>query len=88
MLKVFHMFYGWFREKVQFIRNEGPAGLTRLSSDADLVMLLRLVCAPFATCLITANRVPACFPLPEIRMHLSVYVHYHSKNSMIFKKRK
>ncbi|XP_048049945.1 E3 ubiquitin-protein ligase HECW2 [Megalobrama amblycephala] len=30
------------REKVQFIRNEGPAGLTRLSSDADLVMLLSL----------------------------------------------
>ncbi|XP_051998518.1 E3 ubiquitin-protein ligase HECW2-like [Xyrauchen texanus] len=30
------------REKVQFIRNEGPSGLTRLSSDADLVMLLSL----------------------------------------------
>ncbi|XP_016113539.1 E3 ubiquitin-protein ligase HECW2-like [Sinocyclocheilus grahami] len=30
------------REKVQFIRNEGPTGLTRLSSDADLVMLLSL----------------------------------------------
>lgn len=29
------------REKVQFIRNEGSAGLARLSSDADLVMLLR-----------------------------------------------
>lgn len=34
-----------FREKVQFIRNEGASGLARLSSDADLVMLLRLVCA-------------------------------------------
>ncbi|XP_021334623.2 E3 ubiquitin-protein ligase HECW2 isoform X1 [Danio rerio] len=30
------------REKVQFIRNEGATGLTRLSSDADLVMLLSL----------------------------------------------
>ncbi|XP_016393906.1 E3 ubiquitin-protein ligase HECW2 [Sinocyclocheilus rhinocerous] len=30
------------REKVQFIRNEGPTGLARLSSDADLVMLLSL----------------------------------------------
>ncbi|XP_051564116.1 E3 ubiquitin-protein ligase HECW2-like isoform X2 [Myxocyprinus asiaticus] len=30
------------REKVQLIRNEGPSGLTRLSSDADLVMLLSL----------------------------------------------
>ncbi|XP_052461978.1 E3 ubiquitin-protein ligase HECW2 [Carassius gibelio] len=30
------------REKVQFIRNEGPTGLTRLSSDADLVILLSL----------------------------------------------
>ncbi|XP_052004538.1 E3 ubiquitin-protein ligase HECW2-like [Xyrauchen texanus] len=30
------------REKVQFIRNEGPSGLARLSSDADLVMLLSL----------------------------------------------
>ncbi|KAK3543333.1 hypothetical protein QTP70_018059, partial [Hemibagrus guttatus] len=30
------------KEKVQFIRNEGAAGLSRLSSDADLVMLLSL----------------------------------------------
>ncbi|XP_076879326.1 E3 ubiquitin-protein ligase HECW2 isoform X2 [Brachyhypopomus gauderio] len=30
------------REKVQFIRNEGAAGLVRLSSDADLVILLSL----------------------------------------------
>uniref|UniRef100_A0A8C1KP14 HECT-type E3 ubiquitin transferase n=1 Tax=Cyprinus carpio TaxID=7962 RepID=A0A8C1KP14_CYPCA len=30
------------REKVQFIRNEGPTGLARLSSDADLVILLSL----------------------------------------------
>uniref|UniRef100_A0A8C2HP64 HECT-type E3 ubiquitin transferase n=1 Tax=Cyprinus carpio TaxID=7962 RepID=A0A8C2HP64_CYPCA len=30
------------REKVQFIRNEGSTGLARLSSDADLVMLLSL----------------------------------------------
>uniref|UniRef100_A0A672NTK0 HECT-type E3 ubiquitin transferase n=1 Tax=Sinocyclocheilus grahami TaxID=75366 RepID=A0A672NTK0_SINGR len=30
------------REKVQFIRNEGPTGLSRLSSDADLVILLSL----------------------------------------------
>ncbi|XP_060793266.1 E3 ubiquitin-protein ligase HECW2 [Neoarius graeffei] len=30
------------REKVQFIRNEGASGLARLSSDADLVMLLSL----------------------------------------------
>ncbi|KAK1797666.1 hypothetical protein P4O66_008037, partial [Electrophorus voltai] len=29
------------KEKVQFIRNEGASGLARLSSDADLVMLLR-----------------------------------------------
>jgi len=29
------------REKVQFIRNEGASGLARLSSDADLVILLR-----------------------------------------------
>lgn len=29
------------REKVQFIRNEGVSGLARLSSDADLVILLR-----------------------------------------------
>jgi len=81
MLKVFHMFYRFFfvfffREKVQFIRNEGPAGLTRLSSDADLVMLLRLVCVHLLQHVITANRVPACFPLPEISMHLSVYVQY------------
>ncbi|TTH08267.1 60S ribosomal protein L31 [Bagarius yarrelli] len=31
------------KEKVQFIRNEGAAGLARLSSDADLVMLLSSV---------------------------------------------
>ncbi|XP_062288060.1 E3 ubiquitin-protein ligase HECW2 [Scomber scombrus] len=30
------------KEKVQFIRTEGPSGLARLSSDADLVMLLSL----------------------------------------------
>ncbi|KAF5893230.1 E3 ubiquitin-protein ligase HECW2-like [Clarias magur] len=30
------------REKVQFIRNEGAPGLVRLSSDADLVILLSL----------------------------------------------
>ncbi|KAL1021781.1 hypothetical protein UPYG_G00017860 [Umbra pygmaea] len=30
------------REKVQLIRNEGASGLTRLSGDADLVMLLSL----------------------------------------------
>uniref|UniRef100_A0A8B9JM04 HECT-type E3 ubiquitin transferase n=1 Tax=Astyanax mexicanus TaxID=7994 RepID=A0A8B9JM04_ASTMX len=30
------------KEKVQFIRNEGASGLARLSSDADLVMLLSL----------------------------------------------
>ncbi|KAM8806674.1 E3 ubiquitin-protein ligase HECW2 [Eudromia elegans] len=30
------------REKIQFIRTEGTAGLVRLSSDADLVMLLSL----------------------------------------------
>ncbi|XP_049325705.1 E3 ubiquitin-protein ligase HECW2 isoform X2 [Astyanax mexicanus] len=30
------------REKVQFIRNEGATGLVRLSSDADLVILLSL----------------------------------------------
>lgn len=30
-----------YREKIQFIRNEGAAGLVRLSSDADLVILLR-----------------------------------------------
>ncbi|XP_037399319.1 E3 ubiquitin-protein ligase HECW2 isoform X2 [Pygocentrus nattereri] len=30
------------REKVQFIRNEGAAGLVRLSGDADLVILLSL----------------------------------------------
>lgn len=30
-----------YREKVQFIRSEGVNGLARLSSDADLVMLLR-----------------------------------------------
>ncbi|KAI5616059.1 E3 ubiquitin-protein ligase HECW2, partial [Silurus asotus] len=30
------------REKVQFIRNEGTAGLVRLSSDADLVIMLSL----------------------------------------------
>ncbi|XP_062866985.1 E3 ubiquitin-protein ligase HECW2 isoform X2 [Trichomycterus rosablanca] len=30
------------REKIQFIRNEGAAGLVRLSSDADLVILLSL----------------------------------------------
>ncbi|XP_056318975.1 E3 ubiquitin-protein ligase HECW2 [Danio aesculapii] len=30
------------REKVQFIRNEGASGLARLSSDADLVILLSL----------------------------------------------
>uniref|UniRef100_A0A2K6GZA3 HECT-type E3 ubiquitin transferase n=1 Tax=Propithecus coquereli TaxID=379532 RepID=A0A2K6GZA3_PROCO len=31
------------REKIQFIRTEGTPGLVRLSSDADLVMLLRYV---------------------------------------------
>ncbi|KAI9527625.1 E3 ubiquitin-protein ligase HW2, partial [Dissostichus eleginoides] len=30
------------KEKVQFIRSEGVTGLARLSSDADLVMLLSL----------------------------------------------
>uniref|UniRef100_A0A8C1QKY7 HECT-type E3 ubiquitin transferase n=2 Tax=Cyprinus carpio TaxID=7962 RepID=A0A8C1QKY7_CYPCA len=45
------------REKVQFIRNEGPTGLARLSSDADLVILLRLVSTAFASNLITANHV-------------------------------
>lgn len=33
------------REKIQFIRTEGTPGLVRLSSDADLVMLLRYVCS-------------------------------------------
>lgn len=55
-----------FREKVQFIRNEGASGLARLSSDADLVMLLRLVCVWLSYCLIIADCVPACFPLPEM----------------------
>uniref|UniRef100_A0A3P8RWP9 HECT-type E3 ubiquitin transferase n=1 Tax=Amphiprion percula TaxID=161767 RepID=A0A3P8RWP9_AMPPE len=32
------------KEKVQFIRSEGVNGLARLSSDADLVMLLSLCC--------------------------------------------
>lgn len=34
-------FFSLLREKIQFIRTEGTPGLVRLSSDADLVMLLR-----------------------------------------------
>lgn len=34
-------FFSFPREKIQFIRTEGTPGLVRLSSDADLVMLLR-----------------------------------------------
>lgn len=34
-------FFCLHREKIQFIRTEGTPGLVRLSSDADLVMLLR-----------------------------------------------
>lgn len=34
-------FVCFHREKIQFIRTEGTPGLVRLSSDADLVMLLR-----------------------------------------------
>lgn len=45
--KVYHihceLFLSWNREKIQFIRTEGTPGLVRLSSDADLVMLLRYV---------------------------------------------
>ncbi len=48
MLKIVHVFF-CFREKVQLIRNEGATRLARLSSDADLVMLLRLVCTAFAS---------------------------------------
>lgn len=43
--KVYHIYFELFlclnREKIQFIRTEGTPGLVRLSSDADLVMLLR-----------------------------------------------
>lgn len=39
------LFFFFYREKVQFIRNEGAAGLVRLSGDADLVILLRWVYA-------------------------------------------
>uniref|UniRef100_A0A8C1LMV4 HECT-type E3 ubiquitin transferase n=1 Tax=Cyprinus carpio TaxID=7962 RepID=A0A8C1LMV4_CYPCA len=39
------------REKVQFIRNEGASGLARLSSDADLVILLSHFFLPY--CIIT-----------------------------------
>ncbi|KTF84528.1 hypothetical protein cypCar_00031118 [Cyprinus carpio] len=51
------------REKVQFIRNEGPTGLARLSSDADLVILLSLfeddvLCAPNALLLSSLLSVP------------------------------
>uniref|UniRef100_A0AAR2L9F3 HECT-type E3 ubiquitin transferase n=1 Tax=Pygocentrus nattereri TaxID=42514 RepID=A0AAR2L9F3_PYGNA len=48
------------KEKVQFIRNEGASGLARLSSDADLVMLLRSVYVNVAFCTSRANaRAPA-----------------------------
>lgn len=43
--KICHIYSELFlclnREKIQFIRTEGTPGLVRLSSDADLVMLLR-----------------------------------------------
>lgn len=39
----FFFFFCLKREKIQFIRTEGTPGLVRLSSDADLVMLLRYV---------------------------------------------
>lgn len=38
---VLELFLCLNREKIQFIRTEGTPGLVRLSSDADLVMLLR-----------------------------------------------
>lgn len=38
---ILELFFGLLREKIQFIRTEGTPGLVRLSSDADLVMLLR-----------------------------------------------
>lgn len=38
---ILEIFFGLHREKIQFIRTEGTPGLVRLSSDADLVMLLR-----------------------------------------------
>lgn len=43
IVNVVFLFFCIRREKVQFIRNEGAAGLVRLSSDADLVILLRWV---------------------------------------------
>jgi len=38
---ILEVFFCLHREKIQFIRTEGTPGLVRLSSDADLVMLLR-----------------------------------------------
>lgn len=43
----FELFLCLNREKIQFIRTEGTPGLVRLSSDADLVMLLRYVTPAF-----------------------------------------
>ena len=43
LLHIFEFFICLNREKIQFIRTEGTPGLVRLSSDADLVMLLRYV---------------------------------------------
>lgn len=40
-IRYFVTLFGLHREKIQFIRTEGTPGLVRLSSDADLVMLLR-----------------------------------------------
>ncbi|NXR04871.1 HECW2 ligase, partial [Sagittarius serpentarius] len=39
---ILEVFFCLHREKIQFIRTEGTPGLVRLSSDADLVMLLSL----------------------------------------------
>lgn len=43
LTRTFALFPCLNREKIQFIRTEGTPGLVRLSSDADLVMLLRYV---------------------------------------------
>ncbi|KAL8183792.1 UNVERIFIED_CONTAM: E3 ubiquitin-protein ligase HW2 [Gekko kuhli] len=54
------------REKIQFIRTEGTPGLVRLSSDADLVMLLRMRLALLSPFMVIVRIIVSCRYFPAL----------------------
>lgn len=61
-----------YREKVQFIRNEGVSGLARLSSDADLVILLRYFSNDFSEFL----------PFKKCLFDITIFVRFKLKTKL------